>query len=153
MPKLSQVAPQPLIDSTDCCTFNMIKADWLRAYSGKKLPFFQEVREMHPEAIMRVTLSYADVVNGTHTKKMLAISHRWMTSQDPDIDGEQLKAIKKFLLSPEQKEIELVWIDSGSMPQHQPDIGLIRSGPDTADFKLMLSQVRLPPPLGVYSTP
>jgi hypothetical protein len=32
-----------------------------------------------------------------------------------------------------------VWIDGGSMPQHQP--GLIRSEQDTADFKTMLSQV------------
>ena len=38
MPKASQVAPQPLVDSTESCRFYMIKAKFIRAYSGLKLP-------------------------------------------------------------------------------------------------------------------
>ena len=121
----------------------MLKADWLRGYSGKKLPFFQEMRSKHPEAIVEVTITYAEVVSGTHVEKILSISHRWMTPEEPDPDGEQLKAIKTFLKSDKGRTIELIWIDGGSMPQHQPTVDLIRSAEDTTDFKVMLSQVRL----------
>ena len=119
----------------------MIKADFLRTFSGKNLPFFQELRAMHPSAFVEVTISYEEVVLGTHVEKILSISHRWMEPTQPDPDGEQLKAIKAFLISSAGKRIELVWIDGGSMPQHQPTIGLNRSVEDTADFKTMLSQV------------
>ena len=141
MPKASQVAPQPLADSTESCRFYMIKAEFIRAYSGAKLPFFQEMRSKHPEAIVEVTITYAEVVSGTHVEKTLSVSHRWMTPQEPDPDGEQLKALKTFLKSDKGREIALVWIDGGSMPQDQPEGS--RSAADTADFKGMLSQARL----------
>ena len=140
MPKVSQVAPQPLVDSTESCRFYMIKAEFIRAYSGAKLPFFQEMRSKHPEAIVEVTITYAEVVSGTHMEKTLSVSHRWMTPQEPDPDGEQLKALKTFLKSDKGREIALVWIDGGSMPQDQPENS--RSAADTADFKGMLSQAR-----------
>ena len=126
------------------CRFWMIKADFLRTFSGTNLPFFQELREMHPSAFVDVTISYEEVVCGTHVKKILSISHRWMEATQPDPDGDQLKAIQAFLVSSAGKRIELVWIDGGSMPQHQPDRlirPIIRSVEDTADFKTMLSQV------------
>ena len=140
MPKVSQVAPQPLVDSTESCRFYMIKADFIREYSGAKLPLFQEMRSKHPEAIVEVTITYAEVVSGTHVEKTLSVSHRWMTPQEPDPDGEQLKALKTFLKSDKGREIALVWIDAGSMPQDQPKGS--RSAADTADFKTMLSQAR-----------
>ncbi len=119
----------------------MIKADFLRTFSGTNLPFFQELRAGHPSAFVEVTISYEEVVRRTHVEKILSISHRWMEETQPDRDGVQLKAIKAFLVSSAGERIELVWIDGGSMPQHQPKIGLIRSDEDTADFKTMLSQV------------
>ena len=140
MSKVSQVAPQPLVDSTESCKFYMIKADFIRAYSGAKLPFFHEMRSKHPEAIVEVTITYAEVVSGTHVEKILSVSHRWMTPQEPDPDGEQLKALRTFLKSDKGREIALVWIDAGSMPQDQPKGS--RSAADTADFKSMLSQAR-----------
>ena len=97
----------------------MIKADFLRTFSGKNLPFFQELRAKHPSAFVEVTISYEEVVRGTHVDEILSISHRWMEPTQPDPDGEQLKAIKAFLISSAGKRIELVWIDSGSMPQHR----------------------------------
>jgi hypothetical protein len=123
------------------CRFWMIKADFLRTFSGTNLPFFQELRAKHPSAFVEVTISYEEVVCGTHVEKILSISHRWMEVTQPDRDGEQLKAIKAFLVSSAGERIELVWIDGGSMPQHQPTIGLIRSDEDKADFDIMLSQV------------
>ena len=123
------------------CRFWMIRADFLRTFSGKNLPFFQELRAKHPSAFVEVTISYEEVVRGTLVEKILSVSHRWMEPTQPDPDGEQLKAIKAFLVSSKGKRIEHVWIDGGSMPQHQPTIGLIRSDEDTADFKTMLSEV------------
>ena len=120
----------------------MIKSDFMHSYSGKQLPFFQEIRSKHPDALVEVTITYAEVVSGTHVENVLSISHRWMQPDQPDPDGEQLKAIKSFLSSPAGKKIELIWIDGGSMPQDQPKGS--RSAVDTADFKAMLSQVRLP---------
>ena len=123
------------------CRFWMIKADFMRTYPGKNLPFFQELRAKHPSAFVEVTISYEEVVRRTHVEKILSISHRWMEVTQPDRDGEQLKAIKDFLVSSAGERMELVWIDGGSMPQHQPTIGLIRSDEDKADFDNMLSQV------------
>ena len=118
----------------------MIKADFLRrTFSGTNLPFFQELRAKHPSAFVEVTISYEEVVRGTHVEKILSISHRWMVPTQPDPDGEQLKAIKAFLVSSAGKRIELVWIDGGSMPQDQPEG--TRTKEDTADFDTMLSQV------------
>jgi hypothetical protein len=117
----------------------MIKADFLRTFTGKNLPFFQELRAKHPSAFVEVTISYEEVVRGTHVEKILSISHRWMEPTQPDPDGEQLKAIKAFLVSSAGKRIELVWIDGGSMPQDQPKG--TRTKEDKADFDIMLSQV------------
>ena len=117
----------------------MIRADFLRTFSGKNLPFFQELRADHPSAFVEVTMNYEEVVRGTHVEKILSISHRWMDPAQPDPDGEQLKAIKAFLVSSAGKRIELVWIDGGSMPQDQPKGTLTKE--DKADFDIMLSQV------------
>ena len=127
--------------ATVSCRFWMIKADFLRTFSGTNLPFFQELLAKHPSAFVEVTISYEEVVCGTHVEKIMSISHRWMLPTQPDPDGKQLEAIKAFLVSSAGERIELVWIDGGSMPQHQPTIGLIRSDEDTADFKTMLSEV------------
>ena len=64
-----------------------------------------------------------------------------MKSNDPDPDGEQLKALQNFLNSSDGKKIELVWIDSACMPQDQPKDS--RSEDDTAAFKRMLSEVNM----------
>ena len=137
-----RAAPEPTAGSSAgaaTCRFWMIKADFLRTFSGTNLPFFQELRAKHPSAFVEVTISYEEVVCETHVEKILSISHRWMVPTQPDPDGEQLKAIKAFLDSSKGKRIELVWIDSGSMPQDQPEG--TRTKEDTADFKTMLSQV------------
>ncbi|KOO26427.1 hypothetical protein Ctob_006821 [Chrysochromulina tobinii] len=128
------------------CRFWMIKADFLRTFSGTNLPFFQELRAGHPSAFVEVTISYEEVVCGKYVEKILSISHCWTEKTQPDPDGEQLKAIQAFLVSSAGKRIELVWIDGGSMPQHQPDRlirPIIRSVEDTADFKTMLSQINM----------
>ena len=48
------VPPQPQADSTETCSFWCLHADWVRKYPGKKLPFFQELRKKHPEALVHI---------------------------------------------------------------------------------------------------
>ena len=135
--KASQVAPQLQADSaetsTETCSFWCLHGDWVRKYPGKKLPFFQELRNKHPEALIQVTISYAQVVTGALVEDFLAVSHRWMEPNDPDPDGEQLKAIKAFLNSESGKQIKRVWIDSACMPQDQPEGCLLYTSPSPRD--------------------
>ena len=132
---------QPEGNSTRSCTFFMLSADFVRQFPGKSLPFFQEIRDhfVTDEPLVEVALAYADVVKGTHIETTLAVSHRWMQPDDPDPDGEQLKALKSFLNSPAGEKIERVWIDSACMPQDHPKGS--RSEEDTVAFKRMLKEV------------
>ena len=127
--------------SAHACTFFMLDAAFVRQYPGKSLPFFQEIRDKYTtdEPLVEVSLDYADVVKGTHIETTLAVSHRWMQPDDQDPDGEQLKALKGFLNSPDGKKIERVWIDSACMPQDHPKGS--RSAEDSAAFKRMLKEV------------
>ena len=77
----------------------------------------QEIRQKHAEALVEVTLSYADVVAGVHVDEIGSVSHRWLDPDEPDPDGAQLKAIKSFLAKPEAQKLKLIWIDAQSMPQ------------------------------------
>ena len=122
-------------------TFFMLDAVFVRQFPGKSLPFFQEIRDKYTTEgpLVEVSLDYADVVKGIHIETTLAVSHRWMQPDDPDPDGEQLKALKGFLNSPDGKKIERVWIDWACMPQDQPKGS--RSAEDSAAFKRMLKEV------------
>ena len=128
-------------DGTCSCTFFMLSADFVRQFSGNNLPFYQEIREKFAteEPLVEVALNYADVVKGTHIETTLAVSHRWMQPDDPDPDGEQLKALQGFLNSPAGQKIERVWIDSACMPQDLPKGS--RSAEESAAFKRMLKEV------------
>ena len=133
--------PAAETNETASCTFFMLDAQFVRNFPGKRLPFLNEIRKSNTEAVREVTLNYAEVVSGTHVEKILSVSHRWMTPEEPDPDGEQLKTIKTFLNSSDGRKIELMWIDAGSMPQDQPKGS--RSEADTANFKRMLREVNM----------
>ena len=145
MPKtyvqMVEPAVPPAGDAAAACTFTFLKADFVRTFPGKRLPIMQEIREAHAWALVQVTLTYADVVSGKFIEELLAVSHRWMKSDQADPDGEQLKAIKAFLQRPGSKKIKLVWIDAQSMPQDLPKGS--RSVVDSASFKLMLAQINM----------
>ena len=142
-PGAAQGQQQPALpeDPTASCTFTFVDAQYVRDYRGSKLPFFQELRAKHPEKLIEVKLTYAEVVSGQHVEETLSVSHRWMKPDQPDPDGEQLKAIQAFLRSPEGQKIKRVWIDAQSMPQDQPKGS--RSAEDTAAFKTMLASVNM----------
>jgi len=134
-------APIEVSDATESCTFAFMDADFVRGFRGKNLPFFQTLRAKHPSALVHVTLTYSEVVTGKHVEENLSVSHRWMNPDDPDPDGEQLKAIQNFLCSADGEKIKRVWIDAQSMPQDQPRGS--RSDVDTKAFKTMLAQVNM----------
>ena len=59
------------------CTFWMLDADFVRNFSGRKLPFMQEIRDgEHSDKLSEKTLNYGEVVQGTHIENILAVSHR-----------------------------------------------------------------------------
>ena len=95
-------------DSPSDCRFYFINADFIRKFEGVVLPFHQQIKEQHPEEIVEVTLSYVAAVLGVHIKECLAVSHRWMDQNQPDPDGEQLKALKGFLASPAGASIKCI---------------------------------------------
>ena len=135
-------SPPPVSgNAAGSCTFWFLKASFVQSFRGKKLPFFQEIRASHPDALVQLTITYTEVVCGEHVAKRLAVSHRWMKADDADPDGEQLRTIKQFLASDEGKPFELVWLDAQCMPQDQPQGS--RTADDTVAFKTMLSQVNM----------
>ena len=128
-------------DTTHACTFWVLEANFIRGFKGTKLPFFQEIQKTHPHALQKVTITWGEVVKGTHMQKLLSLSHRWMDAGDPDPDGVQLKALKEFLSSADGKGFLLVWIDAQCMPQDRPEGS--RSAEDTESFKTMLGNVNM----------
>ena len=128
-------------DTTAACTFWVPNANFIRDFKGTKLPFFQEIQKTHPHALQKVTITWGEVVKGTHMQKLLSLSHRWMDAGDPDPDGVQLKALKEFLSSADGKGFLLVWIDAQCMPQDRPEGS--RSAEDTESFKTMLGNVNM----------
>ena len=80
-----ETAPNPNpSDKTGSCTFFLLPTEWVRTFQGRKLPFFQEIRAKHPHALVKVTLTWGEVVSGKHMSNILSVSHRWMVSNDPE---------------------------------------------------------------------
>jgi len=123
------------------CMFSFVKADFVRGYRGRQMPFYQEMRAKHHASLQQVTLDYHDVIRGRYRGDILAISHRWMTVDSPDPGGEQLQALKNFLNTPKGKLFKLVWMDVPCMPQDVPHGA--RSSEDTALFKQMLPNINM----------
>ena len=83
--------------------------------NGKKIPVHQELMLNHPGALTEVEIPKQDVIQGSrgkdssHLASCLAVSHRWLDKTNPDEDGKQTEAIKKYL--EDHPEIKLVWFD------------------------------------------
>ena len=104
----------------------------------KSLPRMQTLRDAGILKKMKIPL--VDAFRGEGIiKKILFVSHRWEEPDQPDVDGEQLKAMKAYLDT--HRDIEWVWFDYSSMPQR---VRLIHSTTDwrtpkeLAEFQLML---------------
>ena len=57
-------------DPTESCVFVFLDAAFVRDYKkGTQLPFYQEIRSKHPTKLRKVTMTYAEVIQGTHVDK------------------------------------------------------------------------------------
>jgi hypothetical protein len=75
---------------------------------------------------------------GGITANILFVSHRWEEPDQPDVDGEQLKAIKAYLEA--HPDIEWVWFDYSSMPQKVDGVDT-RTPMENAEIQLMLAAI------------
>ena len=113
--------------------FNFIVARHVRTCSMTRLPRLQDLSATHPDWIVRMSVDMTSAVLGHYRGNILAVSHRWETSQEPDSRGAQLAALKQFL--EEHATIEYVWMDFPCMPQAK------RTEAEKIEFDEMLRHV------------
>eukprot|EP00900_Chrysochromulina_parva_P012971 jgi/Chrpa1/21675/Chrysochromulina_OHIO_Genome00011508-RA len=122
----------------DAPSFYFIPAKWVRKCSTKSLPRMQTLRDGRHLTKIKVPLASAFRApafrGGGITANILFVSHRWEEPDQPDVDGEQLKAIKAYLEA--HPDIEWVWFDYSSMPQEDD-----RTVMEKAEFDLMLAAI------------
>jgi len=123
----------------DAPSFYFIRADWVRvSCSHKSLPRMQTLLKDGHLTKKKIPLASAfrepAFCGGSIMASILFVSHRWEEQSQPDVDGEQLKAIKAYL--EKHPDIKWVWFDYSSMPQ-----GDDRTPEEKAEFQLMLAAI------------
>ncbi len=97
------------------------------------MPPMQALRDVGH--LVKFQISLGDAFRGKGViNHILFVSHRWETRDQPDVDGEQLKAIKAYLEA--RPDIEWVWVDYSSMPQFPTP-----NPEETAEKRRMLSRI------------
>ncbi|KOO30294.1 trafficking protein particle complex 8 [Chrysochromulina tobinii] len=123
----------------DAPSFYFIPAEWVRACGTKSLPRMQTLHKDGHLTKMKIPLASAfrepAFCGGGIMANILFVSHRWEVPAQPDVDGEQLKAIKAYLEA-HPEDIKWVWFDYSSMPQ-----GDDRTVMEKAEFQLMLAAI------------
>jgi hypothetical protein len=94
-----------------------MRADKLRDpdCAVKTLPCFQRIQAEYPNWLSLFPISLQSSISGEYGKELLAVSHRWETSEEPDPDGEQLEAVKNHLR--QHTQVNFVWYDYWCLPQ------------------------------------
>ena len=121
-------------DPTESCVFVFLDAAFVRDYDkGTQLPFYQEIRSKHPNQLRKVTITYAEVIGGTHMDKRLVVSHRWMDPNQPDPDGEERGAMcaPPRRSKPKPKVTRAACGDGAPLPEHilfDLSEGMLREG-------------------------
>jgi hypothetical protein len=100
-----------------------------------KLPRMQTLKKAGKLTKMKIPLIDAFRGEGI-IKNILFVSHRWEEPEQPDVYGEQLKAIDEYL--DKHRDIEWVWFDYSSMPQKVDGVDT-RTPEEKAEFQLMLA--------------
>ena len=117
------------------CRFYFLDAVQLRDLEGKTLPFYQELRRTHPQLFVERTVTFMEALQGELVEEYSTGSHRWVKADNPDPDGVQLAAVRKYLV--DHPKIRYFWYDAWCMPQGE------KTATEKADFKRMLDQVNL----------
>ena len=122
----------------DAPSFYFIPAERVRTCSAKSLPRMQTLRKYGHLTKIKIPLASAfhepASCGGGIMANILFVSHRWETPGQPDVKGEQLKAIKEYLEA--HPDIKWVWFDYSSMPQ-----GDNKTVMEKAEFQLMLAAI------------
>jgi len=121
----------------DAPSFYFIPAERVRKCDTKSLPRMQTLRKDGHLTKIEIPLASA-FRGGGIMANILFVSHRWEEPHQPDVKGEQLKAIKAYL--EKHPEIEWVWFDYSSMPQKVDGVDT-RTHEDKAEFQLMLAAI------------
>jgi hypothetical protein len=121
------------------CTFYFVRADYIRTFEVSdervSLPMFQKLHALD-DALVPVKIEFFKAMRrGYDTGEYLVVSYRWFGKEQPDEDGEQLQAIRKYL--DDHPEVKYVRFDYWCMPQGQ------RTPAEGAKFQWMLQNVNV----------
>ena len=119
----------------DECSFNFVLADKLRACEDERLPSLQALRRERPDWVVAHTITRQAACERSLVHEYCVVSHRWESPTEPDTQGEQLKAIKAYLIR--NPSIKYLWCDFYCMPQGT------RTPPEKLEFDAMLPHVNL----------
>ena len=115
------------------CTFTFVTREAVLQAKGKTLPRMQE---LDASALERFSVSVSQMCKAHFRDSVVAISHRWEDPKEPDPEGDQLRAVQKYLEA--NREVQFVWYDYWCMPQ-----GNDKSAADKKHFDHMLKHVNL----------
>ena len=120
------------------CTFTFLIADKIRhsTSSPGPLPRLQDLERDHPDWLETRELSLEKVCRGEYVEEYVAVSHRWDTPEAPDPSGEQMSALRNFLLE-ERPQARWVFYDYSSLPQGE------RTAEERHLFKMVLPNINL----------
>ena len=118
------------------CMFHFVKtAELLADGDLVRLPSLNELRLTRPHWLETRLINFADACLGAYTHSIVAVSHRWDSVSEPDPTGEQLRAVRAYLVS--NPRIELLFYDFSSMPQRE------RLPHEHLEFSRMLPNINL----------
>ena len=103
-------------------------------FPGHSLRVFQAL--LAQGHVQKRAISIRDAMEGKLAATFVAVSHRWETPTEPDVQGDQLAAIQQYLH--DHEEVQFVWYDFWCMPQ-----GKSVTPAERASFEWMLKRINL----------
>jgi hypothetical protein len=94
-----------------------IKADKLRGCDDRVLPRFQDLQSQRPDWFVEKEITLEGACAHEYADEVLAVSHRWEQPAEPDTEGKQFAAIRKYVRG--KPAIKLVWVDFSCAPQKE----------------------------------
>lgn len=122
-------------ESSSVCSFNFVRADYLKASTLVTLPTYHELAK-EDGALVQRTIVRDHSFTGVYLDEYLAVSHRWLEQSRPDAEGHQLAAIRAYLA--QHPHVQYVWYDFWCMPQ-----GQLRTPAERLEFLHMLKHINL----------
>jgi vacuolar protein 8 len=96
-----------------------IKADKLRRCDDRVLPRFQDLLRQKPDWFEEKEITLEGACKHEYADEVLAVSHCWEQPDEPDTEGKQLAAMRKYVR--DKLAIKHVWVDFSCAPQKAGD--------------------------------